>query len=445
MDESPDSLGSQGAPADDKAAEAGKDIAQSTGNGPDRPRKVYESNLLPDRRRNRVSPWVAVAVIAAIGALCVYVMMNGKRRREVVTVGQIAYAARMPGQTTSRIWLAGLDGGHAQAVTPVDADADSPSYSGDGDQIVYIQSKGGVRQVYRMDGDGMNPIAVTSAGSSKSSPQFVPSDNTRVGYLSGGALFESHVDTQDTDRIYPPPPDAIHGTGKDEGKEPEVMQTASGPAIVRFQYAPSDDPLKQPLGIVEEENGVQMLALLPTGSGAAIVADEQNRPYTAAPSVSFGWSPDGSKLTCALLGIPGPNKFIVNTLKTITANNQIIGSPLNNPFKRPEGFENPVYSPSGNLIAVTYWFDPDAANRQCLGLAIIPADWSQPPHPILKGSAEDVQFSADGQFLLFLAKRKDGGHDLYKQDINGNNAPVKISDGTQDVLGFTVSDQEPRK
>ncbi len=424
-------------------SDAGNAAPASSGVSDDapRPRKVYESSLLPDRRRRRFSPWVVVPTLLIVLGAALYIVFAGKRHRAVATAGEIAYAAAAPGKN-SQIWLLPASG-TPRAVSPADADADSPAFSDDGNQIAYIETRSGVRQVFVMDGDGTEPVQITSAGSSKSAPQFMPSDVNIVGYLSGGVLYTTRTDTSETDRIFPPPPKDIHGQGKDNANEQEQLTTTTGPTVMHYAFAFSADRNRQPVAAVEEDNGVQLMAFLPTLGSQAIVTennDPKGHPIFSAPVVTFGWAPDGTHLIAAALGLKSQANMGLSVLVPFDITGSTAGHPVAQNFNGPVGFEQPVYSPDGNLIAVTVWYEPDPANRKCLGLAIVPADASSAPRPLFKGDAEDVQFSADGQSLYFLSLRQDGGHDLYKAALDGS-PPTRISDGTVDVTSFTVSRQ----
>lgn len=432
------SAGDGAAPASERPA--GDGVVQASEDAP-RPRKVYESTLLPDKRGRRFSPWVVIPAVLIVAGLSLYVVFAGKRHRVVNTVGAIAFAASEQGKN-SRIWLL-PPSGSPKAVTPEEADADSPAFSPDGNQVAYIETKSGVRQVFIMDGDGGEPVQITNAGSSKSAPQFVPSDSGRVGYLSGGVIYTSRTETSETDRIFPPPPKDIHGQNKDNTGEQDQLTTTTGPTVLHYAFAATTDKNRQPVAAVEEDNGSQLMAFLPTESSQAVTTangDPSGHPIFAAPVVTFGWAPDGTHLMAAALGLKSPTGDGLSALVPFDATGAAAGRPAAQGFKGPIGFEEPVYSPDGNLVAVSVWYEPDPANRKCLGLAIMPSDASSPPRPLLKGDAEDVQFAADGQSLYFLAARANGGHDLYHVGLDGSN-PVRVSDGAVDVTSFTVSRQ----
>ena len=428
-------------PAPQTEPESSSDPA-GEGLEPPKPRKVYESSLLPDRRR-RISPWVFVPVVVAIVGLGAYLMLTGKKVRAVNTVGSIAVAMKSP-DGNSRIWIGKADGTAFQPVSPENADADSPAYSPDGNQITFIENRDGVRQIYLMDADGKAPIQVTSGGSSKSLPSFVPSDRIHIGYLSGGVLYTSRTDTGETDRILPPATDLKHKTDTDSDQQGSSATTGS-PVVVGYAFSPATDPSQQRLSAVEDLNGTEVLAFLPSLSGDAITTHPDNgvdKPIFPAPLVTFSWMPDGGHLWATGLTESNGKGATVSPLFPFSFTGDASGRPIPLVAQTPIKFENPIPSPNGNLIAITAWYEPNLADRRSVGIGIVPADGSAPVHPIFNGPAEDVEFTQDGQWLLCILKRKDGGHDLYKVDINGTSTPVRLTDGKMDVTGFAVSRQE---
>jgi len=55
---------------------------------------------------------------------------------------------------------------------------------------------------------------------------------------------------------------------------------------------------------------------------------------------------------------------------------------------------------------------------------------------------QQLRIDPVGRNIYFLAKRRDGGHDLMSVSMSGGDAR-RISDGVQDVTGYTVSPQAP--
>jgi Tol biopolymer transport system component len=217
--------------------------------------------------------------------------------------------------------------------------------------------------------------------------------------------------------------------------------------VTHFAFAPAQDREHQAVAAVEELNGAQIMAFLPSLDADAITTADgkpDGRPLFAAPVTTFAWAPDGSKLLAAGVGMTASGGVHVATLVPFNAQGQSAGQPLTMPVQGVQGFENPVYAPDGLLIAAAMWDESDPANRHCLGLAVMPADGSAPPRGIARGDAEDLQFSQNGQYIYFRRLEKGGIHSLYKVDVNGGE-PIRISDGQQDVVNYALSHQAAAK
>ncbi len=115
--------------------------------------------------------------------------------------------------------------------------------------------------------------------------------------------------------------------------------------------------------------------------------------------------------------------------------------PIVKPLRDPAvGPQDPVYSPDGTQVLFELWRQTDLASRTILGLFIVDADGTGTPHILAKGDAEDAQFSHDGKLVFFLARRHDGGHDLYRINADGTG-PMRLSDGHSDITSFALSPQ----
>ena len=164
-------------------------------------------------------------------------------------------------------------------------------------------------------------------------------------------------------------------------------------------------------------------------------------PLAAADRLSLASAPDGSKLAVGMLHVQGlPAGQYISCLILFDGDGNIqkpIVRPQKDAALRPQ---NPVYSPDGTQVVFELWRQTDLASRTVLGLFIVDADGSGTPHILAKGDAEDAQFSHDGKQVFFLARRSDGGHDLYRINADGTG-PTRLSDGHADITSFAVSPQ----
>ncbi len=405
-------------------------------------RPVYEPTLLPPRKRRRLSPWIVIpGLLLLLGALLYALLVAPHRRRFVPSAGEIVSVSDQGTPGHPHLWVANEDGAGAHRLTKGVADETAPAWSPDGSQLAFLSSRaGGDPQIFVVDADGRNPVQVTHSGGGKADPQFAPSDNTMLGYLSGGALTVADVTTGQTSRVLP--------TVSEESR----TQTADTPlqttAVVGFAWAPVKDRAQQGLAATEDVGGAQALVVLPTLAGKARDTRDDtpgSPPLAAANGLTLGWSPDGALLAVALqdvAGLPAGRRASALTLFDAQGNP---GSP------RPLALvpsasaapQNPVFSADGAQVLFEAWQGSDLAHQRSVGLFAVPVDGSAPPHPLVVGPVQNARLSADGQTLFFLRGRPDGGHDLCRAASDGTGA-VRLSDGQADVTDVAVSPQTAR-
>lgn len=400
-------------------------------------RPIYESHLLPTRKRRRFSPWLVVPGLLAILFAVLYFLHSAPHPRpSVSTAGMIVYAAG------SRLWIAPSDGTGARPLTTGQGADSSPTFTADGRQIAFLSNRaGGQNQVYLVDGDGKNLTQITRNSGAKTQPAFAPGSNTLLGFVSGGTLAYTDVTKGDVTLLLPTHGQSAHPSTANPDAAP--IQDAAV-SVASFAWKPVKDNADPGMAAVLESNGVQTLALLPDlSSPPRLTQNDQpdGPPLAAADSVSIGWAPDGSRLAVALLHVQGlpAGQYASGLLQFDGQGN--VQRPLM-PLLRDSaiGPQNPVFSPDGSLIAFELWRQPDLASRTRLGLFLISSTVSGAPHLLAKGEASAAQFSPDGKQVFYLARRPDGGHDLWRVNLDGTGAK-RVSDGQLDVTGYAISPQ----
>ena len=408
-------------------------------------RPVYESTLLPPRKRRRFSPWLIVPGLLVLLLALLYFLIFGPRpRRTVNTVGTVVYATDAGSSGITHLWSAPAEGGAGHPLTSgVSADS-APAFSADGSQIAFLSSRGGGQnQVWLMDGDGKNPIAVTRGGGAKSQPAFAPGSNALLGFLSGASLAVLDIGKGDAFLILPAPAGQTARPDSTDSTQNSQVQAAAS-TVTAFAWQPdAPAPANPGLAAVLDTGGIQTLAVLPTLDGAPRLTQNDQAdgpPLAAADGVAPAWAPDGSKMAVALLhvqGLQGGKK--ASGLIQFDARGSL-QMPLIPLIEDPAiGPLNPLYSPDGSLIAFELWRQTDLASRTRMGLYLIPAGGGT-PKLIAKGDAGAAQFSHDGRLLFFLQRRPDGGHDLFRKGVDGVGL-TRLSGGSSDVTGFALSPQ----
>ncbi len=408
-------------------------------------RPVYESNLLPQRRRRRFSPWLIIpGLLIVLLAVFYFLVFGPKPRRFVSTAGTVVFVSDQNSPGTAHLWTVKTDGTSAaprQITTGPSADI-NPVFTADGNQIAFLSNRGGgPNQIWIMDGDGKNPVQATRTAGAKADPEFAPGSNSLLGFLSGASLAVMDVGKGDATLLLPTPAASTHSASTD----PAQAQDANA-AAVSFAWKPAGSKDSDSVGLaaVLETAGVQTLAVLPTLASAPRLTqnDQPNGPpLAAADRLSLAYAPDGTKMAVGMLHVQGlPAGQNISGLILFDGDGTVL-KPIVPPQKdaalRPQ---NPVYSPDGTQVVFELWRQTDLASRTILGLFIVDADGTGTPHVLAKGDAEAAQFSSDGKHVFFLARRADGGHDLYKINSDGT-VPVRLTGGHSDLTGFALSPQ----
>lgn len=405
-------------------------------------RPVYESTLLPERRRRRFAPWLIVPGLLILLLAALYYLLFGPRpRRAVATAGRLIYTATAAPGGGSRLWSASGTPGGAPVPLTESRDGDSqPTFSADGNQILFLNHPaGGINQVFLADADGKNRVQITRTSGAKAAPLFAPRSNTLIAYLSGPTLAVQNVGKSDASILLPARPQQSAQTDAADQNHPQD----TGASVASYSWRRGADTDTPGLAAALDTGGVETLAILPTLSAEPLLTrggDPKGPPLIAADAFSCAWSPDGSHLAAALLrasGGPGGSRISGLFLLDPLGNPQ---PPLFlTPPNAPIGPENPVFSPDGQWITFELWRQPDLASRVRLGLWIIPATGGS-PRELAKGDAGGAAFSTDSSTVYFLAPRPGGGHTLKRIGTDGSG-PASLSDGQGDVTSFAVSPQ----
>ncbi len=407
-------------------------------------RPIFESTLLPPRKHRRLSPWLVVPGLLILLAAALYFLIFGpKPRRAVSTAGMIVYASDAGSPGVTHLWIARADGTAAHRLTS-GAGADiNPTFTADGNQIAFLSNRGGgENQLYLMDGDGKNTGQVTRGSGAKSQPAFAPGSNTLLGFLSGPSLAVINVGKGDASILLPPP--------TEQSAQPKTTDLTQPMApvstVTRFAWRPAAaDPANPGLAAVLDTSGLQTLAVLPTLDSAPRVTQNDKPdgpPLAAADEIAPAWAPDGSKMAVALLHVQGlTHGRKASGLIQFDAQGNV-QNPLIPILQDPAiGPLNPLYSPDGSFLTFEIWRQTDLADRARLGLFLLPSGAT--PKTLARGDAGSAQFSPDGRQIFFLGRRRDGGHDLFR--INLDAAGVKrLSDGHADISSYAVSPQIPK-
>ncbi len=403
-------------------------------------RPVYESTLLPERRRRRLPPRLVIpALLLALLALLYFLIFAPKPRRFVDTAGRIVSASDAGSPGVPHLWVAGPDGAGARRITSLPAA--SPAFTADGSQVAFSSQAGGQNQIFVADADGRNPLPVTRTAGAKLLPAFAPGSDTLLGYLSGASLAVIEAGKGDAALLLP----AAGGARPDAARGGQAQEAA----VTSFAWRPGPPAGRPGLAAVLDSGGTQTLAVLPALDAAPHVTQNDQPdgpPLAAADALSLDWSPDGSQMAVALLHAPAPQGRTVSGLALFDPAGVFRRWLFLLPPGSTSGPQNPVFSPDGAQIAVEVWRQPDLARRSEIGLFLVPLQSTPaqagPPRLLARGECGAARFSRNGGQVYFLARRA-GGHDLMRVNADGTGAE-RVSDGRADVSAFALSPQSAR-
>ena len=116
------------------------------------------------------------------------------------TAGKLAFVSESGGKSTIR--LTGTDGANIAALTPEEETAGEPTFSPNGQQVLFTGERDGIRQLCLMDAAaGRKIVALTRTRSTKQQPHFV--GPSRIFYLDGGKISAMGPDASDPLQIFP--------------------------------------------------------------------------------------------------------------------------------------------------------------------------------------------------------------------------------------------------
>ena len=251
--------------------------------------------------------------------------------------------------------------------------------------ILYVQERGGGKEIYVMDYDGKNRRRITENGSINLSPAWWP-DRT-------GLIYTSYK--------------------------------KGSPDLYSLSFSGSESQLTRGLGVDVgadvSPNGRTIAFMGSTGGNADVyLADRQGRigkRLTSLRSIdgSPAWSPDGRKIAFISDRYGSPQIFVMNADGTEVQRVTYEG-----------GYNtSPAWSPRGDLIAYTSRVDGRFAiylvNPETLETRALVGE---------AGDNEDPSWSPDGRFIAFSSNRT-GTYQIYVVDREGRRE-IRITSGRGD-------------
>jgi Tol biopolymer transport system component len=267
-----------------------------------------------------------------------------------------------------------------------------PSWSPDGQNIVFQSNRDGNQEIYTMSADGSNPTRLTKNTDRDGMPSWSP-DGSRI-------IFSSNRDGNW--EVY------VMNSDGSEQMRLSVIQTYDG--------MPSWSPDGTQIVFVSERDGnAEIYTMNADGSSPARLTDHPARD--SSPS----WSPDGQRIAFGSRRDGDWNIFTMN----VDGTEQIR-------LTNESSNHRPCWSPDGSKIIFN-------SNRDGnWEIYTINADGSNPTRLTYNTTGDGVpSFSPDGQKILFGSNR-DFDNEVYVMDADGsnpvnltNNAPINATYGLE--------------
>jgi Tol biopolymer transport system component len=293
---------------------------------------------------------------------------------------RIAFTAMRDGDSDMEVYTMRPDGSDIVQLTDNDALDLSPAWSPDGTRIAWLSEGGGQRDVWIMNADGSNPVQITDSGAIEFALAWSP-DGTQL---------------------------AINASS-DTGNALLYVLTTGGEERLMIDAAPGNvswSPDGTKLAFVMYGDHPEEVAIMDMATG------EIARPLQGWNSSRPSWSPDGSVIAFAASVTPDgrePGLFVMKA-----DGSEIVS------LKSGFNVTSVAFSPTGENIAIYDWNNepPDGVPQAdvydiTLNGALTPITTVYEPL--------GMDWSADGQYLVFASKGSDGNTGIYvaKRDGSG--------------------------
>lgn len=259
-------------------------------------------------------------------------------------IWQIAYVSaglRDPSDGHEQIMLVNADGSNPRNLTDQPGNHLSPSWSPDGEQLVFVSDRTGSTELYVMNADGSDLRQITDTGWHKEAPHWSP-DGEQI-------MFACYPDTRSGGQA----DSQICVVNTDGSNLRSLSEDGIG------GYDPAWSPDGQRIAFTGfSPTGEDVYLIYADGSGLRQLTDDENGGYGFAT-----WSPDGQQIAYAASRREGINIYVVD---------------IDDSNERPllvtsmESGLTPAWSPNGSTIAVIshegmdehviYLIDADGAN-----------------------------------------------------------------------------------
>ena len=300
----------------------------------------------------------------------------------------------------------------------------SPRWSPDGKTLAFVSSRNDKQQIFVIGLYGGEARAITSLPNGATAPTWSP-DGKRIAFLS--RLNVEERANEDSGKEDPPPATELEAKHRKELRDAAEKKKTDPRIITRFPYRSGTE--------FYDDRFSHIYVMEAPGEG------ESSRPRRLSDGdMNFGeieWSPDGKYLYSVQSRDPDYDPW--HHLDIVRFNATGIRKPFTWITKTDQDYLSVKASPDGKWLA-TQRQPYTSSYGKTTHLAILPVGGG-PARDLTLGldrQVESIQWAADSK-SLYLQAGDHGNVEVYRVNLSGSD-PVKVVSGRRMVAGFTVSD-----
>ena len=330
------------------------------------------------------------------------------------TAGKIAYVSTQNGHAD--LFMMNADGSNSVALTNDEAEDHSPLFSPNGTEITFTSAnrKGVSAQVCRMDAmPKARVLMVTNTSGTKDAPRFTANDI--IHYLDTGKIVSADIKTNETDAEFP----------EADQRQITVNLFSTG-GVDKMAVAPKE---KRYMAVMKMEDGRALVLVVPEEQAIIMLGVAKDihivtRPEGGWVAVYSGGTPleeprvllspelmRDPAFSMPILNAPLPEG--INALAIYDNNGKIEGQP--EPLPAP--IESMALSPDGKQVVFAF------AEGEQKGLLYHALEKRGQATLLTNIEAREPAFSPDGQQVAFVS-----GSDIYTIPVTGGT-PKNLTQG----------------
>lgn len=359
--------------------------------------------------------FIFLGAVVLIGSAGLYLLKHGP----ALFVGRppaerIVFVSTRGGQVD--IWTMNADGSDKVAITDDPADDTSPAWNPDGTEILSASNRESDRhEIYVSSWSGGYTKRLTNSSGAKDFPDWGPGGKEMV-FISSGT---------------------VHLLPRFGGDDLQIMPTVEqgvthqNPPYTAVRWS----PVERSLAVVQDLD-MRQLAMVredvdnPERNPVGLDVDEEGSSIPLiAGSISLDWSKQGYRLAASFIDRRVRGGKSINGIRIADISSMSFEDILvtEGDSTGPGALK---WSPDGKQIAFEMWEVRKGRMDRCVGLYVVSANGGK-PRLLLKGEAMEPTWSPDGLFLACTLPREDGKRDIWRVAVDGAD-PTNLTDGEGD-------------